>query len=204
MTDFIGNADKIRLMNFADGKFVEAGGRHRELIDLPVIGACARCHMTASVAVPPDFDFRMGDKFMAGKIVKAACPRCRQETEFRSLSPEELGREAPYIMRRYFEIFVKTRIEGKPAPVGVEEFVTAYIEKVRHVALPILRKELEDRDARLASLERSLKAGQIGADRYAGVKAELESERSKIVAEIARIDKPVEVPREEKPRIIVA
>lgn len=103
----------------------------RPYFHLPVVGACTVCGLAGSVDLPADFRARDMDGLIEGRITKVACPRCRRETEFRPLTPKELGEEQFYIMRRYYDIYKRAKVDGQPLPRHVAEFVEEYEKRLR-------------------------------------------------------------------------
>jgi hypothetical protein len=107
--------------------------RAQAMVALPAIVACTHCKVTGSILMPVEMDYKTGDKIMDGRVVKGFCEGCRQNTEFRALSPEELTENQFTILRRNYEIFKAQQIDGATLPPEVAAFVKAYDEKLQHV-----------------------------------------------------------------------
>jgi hypothetical protein len=106
-------------------------------IHTSIIGACTKCGVAVSVDLPVDFDFAKADRIMDGKTVKAFCDWCKQNSELRPLSPSELRNDQLYIMRRFYEIYHREKVEGRPLPPLMKEFLDAFEQKYQ----AMLKKE---------------------------------------------------------------
>jgi len=108
-------------------------GQAQAMVALPAIAACTQCKISGSLLVPMNMDFKLGDRIMDGKIVKGFCEGCRQNTEFRALTPEELTDNQFYILRRNYEIYKREQIDGRELPPEVAAFVKAYDDRLKAV-----------------------------------------------------------------------
>ncbi len=115
------------LRNAPDPKAVQQG----RMIHTPIVGACTKCGLTGSVDVPFNMNFKTADNLLMGRITKVVCPKCRKETEFRPLTPEELSEDQFFIMRRYYDIFNAEKVAGRPIPEHVKQFVDEYEKRLR-------------------------------------------------------------------------
>lgn len=119
-------------------KAVPSGIDKRNLfVHTPIIGACTKCGVAVSVDLPVDFDYSKADRIMDGKTVKAFCDWCKQPSELRPLSPEELRHDQLYVMRRYYEIYRREKVEGRPLPPLMQQFLDAFEKKYQ----AMLKKE---------------------------------------------------------------
>lgn len=123
--------DGGRMLDFTVA--TKPGGIARAYVATPIIGACTVCKLSGSLDLPVDFDYKTGDKIMAGRIVKAFCPQCRRTTEFRPMTPGELHEDQFYIMRRYYELYKKFVTDGRAIPFEMQQFVDAFEKKMREV-----------------------------------------------------------------------
>lgn len=98
-------------------------------IHTPIVGACTNCNVAVSVDLPVDYDYAKTDRIMDGKTVKAWCDWCKSNTELRPLRPDELRGNDLYIMRRYYEIYRREKVEGRPLPPLMQEFLDAFEKK---------------------------------------------------------------------------
>jgi len=138
MGDFITNGPPKGGQDFTTGQQAPMGFtgavRHTDkgaFVETPIVGACTRCNLTASVAVPVNMSFKIGDKLLDGKITKVLCPKCRRETEFRPLTPKELSEDQFFVMRRFYDIYKQEVVDGKELPPHIKEFVDAYDERLK-------------------------------------------------------------------------
>jgi hypothetical protein len=111
--------------------------KKRLFVHTPIIGACTKCGVACSVDLPVDFDYSKADKIMDGKTVKAFCDWCKQNSELRPLAPEELRHDQLYVMRRYYEIYRREKVEGRPLPPLMAQFLDAFEKKYQ----AMLKKE---------------------------------------------------------------
>jgi len=125
------------------------------MIHTPVIGACTKCKLAGSVDVPVNMNFKTADNMLEGRIVKVLCPRCRKETEFRPLTPEELTEDQFFIMRRYYEIYKAEKVAGRVVPEHVAQFVQEYENRLKHAlnrkglpALPVSQVPVPESESR--------------------------------------------------------
>lgn len=100
-------------------------------VHTPIIGACTVCKLTGSVDLPTDMSFKTEDKLLDGRIAKVLCPKCRKVTEFRPLSPEELNEDQFFIMRRYYDIYKKEVVDGRPVPEHLKVFIEEYEKRLQ-------------------------------------------------------------------------
>jgi hypothetical protein len=122
----------IGLRNFLADTPEMVNKKGQRFVETSVVGACTKCKMAGSVAVPMDLDYHTSDKMLDGRIVKVFCPKCKQTTEFRPLSPEELNEEQFFIMRRYYDIYKKEVVEGREIPEHLKVFIDEYEKRLRH------------------------------------------------------------------------
>lgn len=102
------------------------------LVETAIIGACTVCKLAGSVAVPLDMSYKTEDKLLEGRIVSVFCPKCRKTTEFRPLTPEELNEDQFFIMRRFYDIYKKEIVDGRPIPEHLKVFIEEYEKRLRH------------------------------------------------------------------------
>lgn len=107
--------------------------RGERYIHTPIVGACVKCKLTGSIDLPVNFDYRTGDNLLAGRIIKVYCPKCRKETEFRALTPEELNEDQFYVMRRYYEIYKVEQVAGRLIPAEIVEFLSAFEKRALEI-----------------------------------------------------------------------
>lgn len=119
-------------------KAVPSGIDQKHLfVHTPIIGACTKCGVACSVDLPVDYDYSKTDRIMDGKPVKAFCDHCKQDSELRPLAPSELRANELYVMRRYYEIYRREKVEGRPLPPMMAEFLDAFEKKYQ----AMLKKE---------------------------------------------------------------
>lgn len=130
--EFISARD-VQMQDFTGAQKVP--GRKRPLLDTPFVGACTGCNMSASISVDP-VDFKTLERVLDGRVVKAICPKCRKETEFRPLSPEELAENQFWLLKRQLEIrekiFQAAAAKGVTVPEHIQGAVEEYMKRLGH------------------------------------------------------------------------
>lgn len=112
-----------------------AMGKKRPMLHTPFVGACTICNLTGSIDVDP-VDFKTLDRVLDGRVVKVRCPRCRKETEFRPLKPEEIAEEQFWMLKRQLEIkekiFSSAARNGMSVPDHIQKSVEEYMKRLGH------------------------------------------------------------------------
>lgn len=129
MPSFLDPNAPTKLIDFVAAR--PSSQRPQKMISTPMVGACVVCKIVGTFDVPADFDFKTGDKMLAGKILNAFCPTCRRVREMRALSPEELTENQFFIMRRYYELYKHLLVDGQELPFEIKQFVDAYEKRMQ-------------------------------------------------------------------------
>lgn len=90
-----------------------------------IIVACTKCKIVGTVDFPKGFDPKSGDSLMAGRVTKGFCLKCRGMTEFRPITPKELGENRFAILKHYHDLYKRLVVEKKGAAVTEDEVLTA-------------------------------------------------------------------------------
>jgi hypothetical protein len=107
----------------------------RQMLHTPFVGACTICNITGSVDVDP-MDFKSLERVLEGRVIKVVCPRCRKETEFRPLRPEEIVEDQFWLLKRQLEIkdliFRRASERGVSVPDHVKGAVDEYMKRLEN------------------------------------------------------------------------
>lgn len=98
-----------------------------------VVG-CIRCQRERGRATLGTLDFPMGfkektgDAIMAGRVIKAYCPVCRNVEEMRALTPQEVRQHLGRIVERYTELYEEYVVKKKCPVVDPGEVLQKVME----------------------------------------------------------------------------
>lgn len=122
----------IGLRNFLASAPDSQAVQRNAMVHTSIVGACTVCKLAGSVDVPINMNFKTADSLLQGRITKVLCPKCRKETEFRPLTPEELNEDQFFIMRRYYDIYKAEVVAGRPIPEHLKQFIDEYDKRLQH------------------------------------------------------------------------